>query len=149
MANVVEQIFDALTAQCATTLGAEWKSLKRVFDPRGGDFRSIEQAYGVRHGEARSAAGVTGVYTLDHAFEVVLVKRVVERKDSDDATQEVFNTLYNKADDLLRAMISARLGLASVILTIDNPSLSTPELMENGAAVLVLGVNIKYRKAIT
>lgn len=147
MSAVVTSIFNAVTSTVTTALGAEYKQLRNIFAIEENDLRVINKAYAVRHGETSNAEGINRVYTMDQRFEVVIVNRAGTR-DDDAATQAIFNNLYDKADDILRLAFSSKLGLSSVILNVDSPAISQPQLLENDAAVIILSFNVKYRKSI-
>lgn len=147
MSTIVEDIFDAITTTVQTAVGASYLPLRRVFDPAQNDFRTVAKGFGVRHAEASSADGVNRVYTLDHRFEVVLTRAFVDRND-DAAIQEAINELYDKADEVLKASFLTKLGLSSVILIVDSPTIGAPEILPNSAVSLVVGFNVKYRQAI-
>ena len=148
MSTIVTDIFNAIKNESQTILGVEYVALRNIFNPELEDNRNSYKAFGVKHGAAQSADGITRVYTLDHKFEVLLVNRAPTR-DDDAAIQVVINELYNKADDLLRNFFLKKLGLSAIILIIDQPELSDPEILANDAVLLRVGFNIKYRKPIT
>lgn len=147
MSTIVQSIFDAVTSTAQTAVGVAYKPLRKVFDPSQNDFRSIEKGFGVRHGESTSADGVTRVYTIDQRFEVVLVRRFVDR-DDDAAIQDSINELYDKADEILKAAFLTKLGLSAIILIVNEPAISTPEVLDNGAVSIIVSFNVKYRQAI-
>jgi len=146
--NVVEQIYDSITAITQTVLGVEYKPLRRVFNPTLNDLRSSEKAFGVLHGAASSSDGVMRFYTLDHSFQVLLSRRFVDRQD-DVAIQETINNLYDHADGLLVEMFLKKLNLTSIVMIVDRPSISEPEILDNQAVLLRVGFNVKYRNQIT
>lgn len=146
--NIVEQIYDSIVTVTDAALGTgTYTRLRKVFQPEENDFRNVNQAFGVRHQSAFSAAGVTRVYTMDHGFEVLLVKRASNR-DSDLTVQETINELYDKADDVFRNIHLTKVGLPSIVLIVDTPQIGAPEILENGCVLLTLGFNVKYRSAI-
>lgn len=147
MSAVVSSIFSAVVTTVTTALGATYKALPNIYKLEENDFRVIEKAYAVRHGASSFADGVTRHYTMDQRFEVVLVNRATTRNNDSDV-QTAFNTLYDKADDILRASFSTKLGLSSVIINVDSPEISEPQILDNGAAVIIVAFNVKYRKAI-
>lgn len=144
--NLVSQIHTAIDSLAATTLGGSYVKIRHILNPEKESFRATH-AYGVRHGAAANAAGVTRHYTLDHAFELVLLARVVNR-DDEETTQTIFNDMYDKADAVLNQMFLTKLGLPSIVLIVDNPSISTPVVLDNDAAILQVGFNVKYRRMI-
>jgi hypothetical protein len=147
MSAIVTSIFNAITSTVTTALGPDYKQLRNIFKPEDNDLRIINKAYAVRHGASTNADGITRHYTMDQRFEVVLVNRASQR-DDDAATQAIFGVLYDKADDILRAAFSTKLGIPSIVLNVDSPEISQPELLENDAAVIVLSFNVKYRQAV-
>lgn len=145
--NIVEQIHDAIKSTTASVLGAGWVEMRRVFDPSQNDTRTAGMAYGVLHGSASGAAGVQRYYTMDHQFAVVLSRSVVERQD-DTEHQAVINEMYDVADDLLVEVFLKKLGLPSIVIIVDNPSISEPQILENGTVIMRVGFNVKYRNAV-
>jgi len=145
--NIVEQIFDKIGDITAAEL-SDHARLRKVLQPELNDLRSVSRAFGVTHGDAISADGVTRHYTLDHTFNLILTDRIVDR-DNDAAVQSVFNSLYDRADKVLVKIISSKIGLPSIVLSIDEPSFSAPEVLENVAAVLSVSFVVKYRRIIT
>jgi hypothetical protein len=147
MSAIVENIFDAITSLAQTTFGVDYVRLRKVREPEENDFRNIQKAFGVRHGQANSTEGVTRVYTMNQRFEVLIVNAAVDRND-DAAVQDVFHVLYNLADEFLKSAFLTKLGLGSTVLLVDLPELSEPTVLANGAAILIVGFNVRYRQAI-
>jgi hypothetical protein len=146
MSAYASQIFSAIDDICQSVC-SDYVKLRRVYDVSQNDARNISKAYGIIHGEAENTDGVTRFYTLDQKFEIVLVNRAVDR-DNDADIQAVINTMYDKAESLFNQIFLSKLGLPAIVLIVDNPSMSKPQILENGAAILVLSFNVKYRKAI-
>lgn len=148
MSAVVSSIFSAVTSTVTTALGATYKALPKIYNLEENDFRIIDKAYAVRHGASSFADGITRVYTMDQRFEVVLVNRAVTRNNDNDI-QTAINTLYDKADDILRSAFGKKLGLSNVIINVDSPEISEPQILDNSAVVLIVAFNVKYRQSIT
>lgn len=145
--NIVEQIHTAIKTTCASVFGADYVELRRVFDPSQNDQRGAAKAYGVRHLSASSADGVMRYYTMDHGFEVQLSRSFTDRTD-DAETQSVINEMYDLIDDLLVEVFLKKLSLPSIVMIVDNPAISEPELLENGTVLIRTSFNVKYRNAV-
>jgi hypothetical protein len=146
--NIVAQIHESLTTIAQGILGASWKPMKKVISPEENDMRLIENSFGWRFGDASSVDGITKVYTLDHTFELVLGRRVVDRSD-DVQVLTVMKDLYDKADEIFRQVVLKKAGLPSIVLLISEPNIRKPEVLKNEGAVLILSLVVKYRNAIT
>ena len=147
MSNIVEQIYDSVVTLTGTELGATWTRLSKVFDPAQNNFREINQAFGVRPRGALTSEGVTRVYTMDHTFDVLLAKRASSR-DSDLAILETEFILFSAADELFKKFFLSKLALPSIVLIVNSPSLSDPEVLDNGCVLLTASFNVKYRNLI-
>lgn len=146
MSTIVADIQEAILAQCATTLGATWQLLPKVYEPNQANARAINKAYGVLPRSASNAPGVIRTYNLDHRFEVLLVDRV-EGRDNDSGIQTKVNGLFEKGHEIYTALALTRVGLTNVLL-IDQLDFSDPEILDNGGALLRLSFNVKYRQPI-
>jgi len=149
MANIVEQIYDAIKSEVATSLGASYQELPFVFDVSKNDLRRIKKGYGVLHKSATSADSVTRVYALDHSFQVIFTE-TNGRTNSDADAQEALNVLYDKIDEIFKGMVLRKLGLNSIVLLVFEPSIEEPEFLDdNQFLVLRFGFIVKYRQTIT
>lgn len=140
--NLVTQIHDKLIDQCEAQLGAGWNRLRKVFEPEQNDFRSIESAFGVRHQAATTDSEATKVFILRQTFEILLVDRATNR-DNDQAIQEKINALYAKADDIFKEAVRTKLDLYFVT-RVDNLAFETPQVLDNGAALLIASLDVSY-----
>lgn len=147
MSTVVQDIFTNLKSQAATTLGANFQVLRRVFDPSQNDLRASYQGYAIRHGSAINAAGVTRFYTLDQTFELVLMNTTAVRNDDADI-QTTINGLYDKADEYLKDIITTKIGLPTTVLNIESLGITTPEILENGSVIIIVSFVVKYRRQL-
>jgi hypothetical protein len=121
--------------------------MNRVYDPALNDIRTGAKAYGVKHGASDNASGVTRVYTMDMKWEILITDSVADR-NSDTAALSVVNALHSKADDILNQIFLTKLSLPSIVLIVDQPRISEPEVLPNGLALIRVGFNVKYRQAI-
>ena len=147
MANVVQQIHEAIKSLAATTLGADYNEMPRILVPEENDLRTGAKAYGVRHLSGSYADGVTRAYTMDLGFELILTDRIADR-NSDANAQVVFNALHDKADAFLVQAFLTKVGLPTIVLVVNQPTFSEPQVMPNGLALLRVGFNVKYRQDI-
>lgn len=149
MSTYVTQITNETKSIASSTLGVEYKELRFVFDVAKNDIRSAEKAYGVRPLSAVTAESVTRFYTLDHEFELVLTD-TIGRSDDDTQRQDAINIMYDKADEIFKAMIHTKINLASFVLNVTSPSMSEPEIInDNKFVILRMQYNVKYRSALT
>ena len=147
MSTIVQSIFEKIESMAQTELGSTWIKLRKVFNPEDNDFRAMEYGFKCLHGSAITADGVTRFYTLDHSFQVLLMRRFVDRND-DANIQITINNLYDKADELLTLFIKSRLELPTTVLHVFNPSLTEPEVLANNAVLLRVGFDVKYRRQL-
>jgi hypothetical protein len=145
--TIVGDIHAAIIALAQSTFGAEYKLLKHVLDPAQNDARGIAKGFGVKQGAASSTEGVTRHYTMNQKFEILIMNSAVTRANDQDLL-EIFNNLYDLADSFLNAAFITKLGLPSTVLIVDQPELSEPQLLPNDGALLIVGFNVKYRRAI-
>jgi len=139
--NLAEQIYDNLVTICEDNLTG-WQRLKKVFDPEQNDFRNIEQAFGVRHGPAGPDTDATKVFILSHTFDIILADRAANR-DNDMAVQERLNALYSKADDIFKECVRSKLDLYFVT-HVDGLQFQEPAVLENGAILLTISIDVRY-----
>jgi hypothetical protein len=148
MAATVSNILEQIEATAAATLDPPWHEVPNVFNLAGTDVRRGAKAYGVRPLPANSAASVTNSYALDHAFELVLMDSNPKR-DDDAGAIAVIGDLYDKQDEILKAMMRTKLNLAGTVLLISEPTLSEPEFLASGALIaLRQQFNVRYRQTI-
>lgn len=146
MSTLVGDIFTAIKGLAQTTFGNDYLPLTKIMDPEQNDARIIAKGFAVKHGEASPTDGVTRHYTLNQKFSVLITNSAFNR-DDENTVQAVFNNLYDLADDFLNAAFLTRLALANVLI-VDQPEMSEPVILKNGAALLVVSFNVKYRRAI-
>lgn len=147
MSTLVGDIFTAIQNLAQTTFGNTYLPLRKILDPQENDARSIAKGFAVKHGEAASVAGVTRFYTLDQKFSVLITNSAFNR-DDENTVQAVFNNLYDLADSFLNAAFLTKLGLPQTVLIVDEPELSEPTVLPNGAALLIVSFKVKYRRQI-
>lgn len=131
----------------ATTLGSGYKLMNHVFDPGKNAARPIT-SYGCTHKESVPVSGIQGHYTQDMRFEMIVCKVYADRL-SDAVAQTTINELHEKVDACFRALAFTKIGLPLIVLNTFDLSISEPEILENGAALLRAQFTVKYRQAIT
>lgn len=146
MSTIVGDIFTAVKNLAQTTLGAEYKPLRKIFEPEENDARIVAKGFAVKHGEANSVSGVTRHYTMDQKFSVLITNSSCNR-DDENTVQAVFNNLYLLSNTFLKQAFLTRLNLSRVLI-VDQPEFSDPVILKNGAALLVVSFNVKYRNSI-
>jgi hypothetical protein len=147
MSDIVGDIHAAIKSLAQTTLGTDYLPLRKIIDPSENDARIIVKGFAVKHGEATNTEGVIKAYTLNQKFQLLITNSAFNR-DDENTVQDVFNNLYDKADDFLNAAFLTKLGLPSTVLLVDQPEIAEPAILSNGAALLILTFNVKYRRVI-
>jgi len=149
MATIVQNIITEAESLAATTLGGTYQRLEFIYDVGKNNVRNAALAYGVRPLAAIPAETINKVYTLDHDFELVLTDTIA-RAVSDDERRTALNTMYDKADEIFKAMVNTKINLASTVLLVSSPSLSEPEFLDDHKFVILrMQFTVKYRSALT
>lgn len=149
MANVVQQINDAMETQIATSVGAGWNKLSYIFNVENNHFRTNNQRYGSRPLSASNVPGVTRQYTVDHIFEIILTTDYVNKQSEDSQKAAVF-TLFDKMSDILVDIIKGKIGIPNIVLNIEPFAHLEPEFLEEDNVVVQrTQVTIRYREALT
>ncbi len=151
MGDVVKTIYQAVESVVQTELSftAAANRMRYVIDPSKNDFKTIKDAYGILRLDAEPAAGVNRSYTMDHAYQVLLTGRVVNKLQGDQEVQEVLHILYNRSDTVLKALINKKLGLSTTVLNVFNQAWLAPEIFdENRLVLLRTAFTIKFREPL-
>ncbi len=149
MATIVSQIITNAEALAATTFGATYQRLKFVYEVTKNDVRGATLAYGIRPLSAIPVDGITRTYTVDHTFELVLMDTTA-RDLSDDERRAALNTMYDKADEYFKALVSTKLSLANLVWVVQSPSMSEPEVYpDQKFVVLRMQFVVKYRSSLS
>lgn len=143
MSTRVQTIYDLIKTRTAAVLGVEWSEMRKIFDPSQNDIRMAEKSYGVLPGEAPNFASAQQVFVFDHAFQVILSRRAVNR-DDDSEILDITMDLYSKGDDILRDLCILKSLASANVIDVDTPSMQAPEVLENGAVILRLGFIVKH-----
>lgn len=147
MSNLVEQILDAIELEVKTETG--FTKLKYNYNLELNDSIKNGQRFGVRPKEASVADGLNKVYTVDQVFTVTLVLGYESNAQSDATLQTRVKTLYNKMDEVIKAMHLNKAGLPSIILVVNLDSIAEPEINEENKIVsLSADFIIKYRNTV-
>lgn len=149
MSNIVEQIITAGKSQLSTTLGASYSELDYVIELEKNNFRNRTTRYGfIPLGADTGESVINKVYTLDHSFQIILTQPTFNRQN-DAGLISATNTLYDKMDDIFKDFMNKKLGLNTIILNIQEPSIEEPEYLEDNDLVALRGnVVIKYRQPL-
>jgi len=149
VANLVEQIKDALITEITTAVGAGWSELDYVHNVELNNFRNQTKRFGVRPLGGIQVSGVTREYTIDQDFEVILTHDYVNIDgDANQVTQSLL--LFDKMDDILVRVILNKVGLPTVIMNITGFTLDEPEFIESANLVVQrTRIIIRYRQSLT
>lgn len=148
MSAHVTNILDGGITTIAATLGSDWKRLMDVYDVRKNVDRVARKGYGMRPLDgATPDSQVNRYYTMDQRFEVVLTD-VISRGDTDAELNASIGNLYDKSDEIFKAMIATKVGYPSAVLNCFSPSVSAPEILGEGVVILRLQFTVKYRSAL-
>jgi len=148
VANLVEQINDALESVIAAELGSDYKELawKLLLDKN--NFRGSTKRYGVRPLGGVSVGGVLKSYTIDQPFEVILTHDFVNQGGDTDQQEKSF-LLFDKMDSILKKIIQTKAGIPAVVVNIEGFTLRDPEFFElEHVAVQRMPVTVKYRGSL-
>lgn len=146
MANEVRDIVDGAEAIALSVLG-DWTKLRFVQDLSRNDGRSAGSAYGVRPAEAEPGPSVTKSETLRHTF-VLILSKVLARYDSDDESQAVLDTLYEKAAQIFKQYVTRKMDLPLVVLQVEDRSMEAPIVDKSGVVYLEIRFVVRYRQAL-
>ena len=144
---IVSDIITQAESLASTTFGATYQRIPYVYDVSKNDLRGSKLGYGVRPLAAITADGVTGVYTMDQDFELVLTDTIARPMD-DDERRTALNTMYNQADTYFKALVNTKINLASTVLNVFSPSMSEPEFVDK-FVFLRMQFKVKYRSSLT
>ena len=147
--DIVADIRAAILAQMSTTLGADYQVLPFVFTEDRNDARRGKLAYNCRPlGASPSEGQVNRSFTEDQGFEMILSDTfAVDVTDVQKLAS--IDVMFDKADEIMKAIVSTKLGLSAVVLFVSSPSYSEPELLR-GAKMVLLRIQfiVKYRTQI-
>jgi len=150
MAAIVTDIRAAILAQQATTLGGTYQRIPYVFNVERMDIRTARLGYGCRAlGGVPPDVQMNRTFTIDQGFEMVFTDTFA--KDVKDLDKETaIDTMFNKADEVMKAIVNTKLGLSATVLFVGAPTYAEPELVR-AAKVVVLRVQfiVKYRTALS
>lgn len=148
MANIVEQINDALTSRVALTLSTGYLELNYLLNVGLNNFGANAKRYGVRPLSGSSTSGITRVYTMDHEFEVILTHDWMPHPSSDQDKRDKAFLMLDKMDAIIKDIFLSKATLPNIILNIDNISLDEPNYDIENLVVLRAQFNIKYRQDV-
>ena len=146
MSTQITDLKDSIKAEVAAELGANYKELAYLEVIEKNSFRTGSERYGVRSLEASEQSGVTGVYTMKQAFEVVISKGYIQ--SSIDDTEQVTKSYEIRESflDIYKRLVNNKAGIPSVVMLVTNLVISEPEYLEDDKLTLVrMQFEIIYR----
>lgn len=148
MAATVGNILGEMKVLAAAYLGTDWQEMPNVYDLTKCDARRNAKSYGARPLAASDVGTVTNAYALNQGFELVLMDTLPRKSDSSQATA-IITDLYDKHDEIFKAMVRVKMNLGTVVMIVNEPQLSEPEFI-NGQEFVALRqqFNVRYRQTI-
>lgn len=102
--------------------------------------------YAIRPTGASSVKGVTRFITVEHDFEIELVKEFIEKGSTDQSIRDAIESIYSDAELIMREISYRRSGN---ILVVGEPSFSEPQINQNQKSVsIIFKYPITYRKGV-
>lgn len=147
MGTVFGDVLSSFKSEVATALSS-LTELEFVREIEKNDYRSVKDAYGVRRLGTESTEGVTRVYTVDQSYQVRLTAQVVNRLSEDDIEASE-NTLYSRADDMIKRLVLRKAGNPAKVLVVNVTSMSEPQLLAEDVLLLDVEFIVRIREAIT
>lgn len=145
MTGVVENIASALSKVMAQKLGAGFQLLKYVYEIEKNSKRSKERGYGVTPGDMETVDGMSRHYTVEQAFNLVIMDRYEDRNDESRKKEAIFN-LYERAEKIIENIYLGNLGVSEVI-NMASFAIAEPEILsEESAVVLRIEIRVQWRK---
>ncbi len=147
MATTVSSIVDQAEAIALSVLGSTWKKLRWTYDLEKNEGRVASSGYGIRPGAAEPVSGIIHNETLLQEFTLILSGDLT-RVDSDDETQAVLDTLYDKADLVFKQFVLLKLNLSGTVLKVDERALEAPIKTKNNLVFLESRFQVMYRQTL-
>ena len=146
--NVVEQIKDAALARTSTVLGTSYRQLEYVRDLEKNNNKGKTKGYGIIVGEATpSDDGINRSFQFDHTFTVVLTEHI-ERKKNERDQETAALSLATAMDSIVKDFQEKRLGLPSLVIQVQHPTIEEREVLEDGSTVVLrASFPVIYRQA--
>ena len=148
MANLVEQINDAITSIVATEVGTGYSELAYIWDINKNTFNGTQKRYGVKPGAISTSISITKHYTAEQEFIITLTDSFNDR-DGDSGSRASIFTIYDKLDLILKAIINQKAGLPGIVFNF--PSYDIPEIEideEQKIIILNASISVMYRQAL-
>jgi hypothetical protein len=148
VASIVADIRAAILAQMAITLGATYRVTPYVFEADRNDLRQGKLGYNCRALGASPSEGVNRYFTMDQGFELLFTDSFANDATDDDK-QTSIDTMFNKADEVMKAMVNTKVGVGTVLF-VSEPTYLDPEILLNAKLVaLKVQFVVKYRTAMS
>lgn len=149
MANVVEQINNAITSRVTNVLGSTYSQLDYILDVSKNQFFGNKRRFGVRPLSGASVIGVTRQYTIDQEFEIIITHDFVNVTNDSDQRAKQF-ILYDQMDSIFVDLFLTKANIPNIILNIEAITLGEPEFnLDESLAVLRSQIVVKYRQALS
>lgn len=147
MSNLVDQIISSAETLIESEIGFE--KAKHYWFLEKNDAIKTKNRYAFTPRSASVVDGLTKTYTVDQSFRVTLMRGYRNNSNSDTDLQAEIKTLYNNADEVIKAFHLNKVGLPSIILSVNLSSIDEPEILEeNKLVALNCDFIIKYRNTV-
>lgn len=147
----METVKDILTESrsiASTVLGPTYQRLAFIYDVTKLHERQARLAFGFRPLGAVPVPSVTKSITQDQEFELILTD-TFGRGVTDEQREAALDVMYDKQDDIMAQMMLTKINLASVVISVTQPSISEPEFVDdNKLIVLRTQYIVKYRRLL-
>jgi hypothetical protein len=148
-AEMIATITDNLKIAVGGALGSDYTEIKHVTDVTKNVWKGSSKRYGVRPLDSTEAPGVLGYHTQLHTFEILVTDSYTATGLGDSEYQNKVKSLQDKLFDIYPAIVRNRAGSPTMIVSIDNFTMSQPEDLERDEVVVQRAtVSIRYRQSI-
>lgn len=149
MANIVEQINDAMTSRISTVLGATYSELSYVINVEKNNFLGNKKRYGIRPMDSNTVSGLTRNYNMNQLFNVVLTHDYLNLSNNDTDQRDKTFVLYDQMDIIFKDLFLTRAGIPAIILNIEEINIDAPEYVEASSLIILAAqLTIKYRQPL-
>jgi hypothetical protein len=149
MATTVSTVFNNFKAIIVATLPAEFQEIPYPREIEKNDARRLDKGYALRLLDGPFTDTLTQSYTIDQNFEILLT-RTNPRQGDESQVESAELFLFDAATDILIEVINQKANTPGIVLKVDQPNFSAPELVRDSEFVLLrVGVTITYRQQLT
>ncbi len=145
----VEEIRQAILDRVAAVLGATWHVMEYPREIEKISRKQANRGYNVLiSGGGPSDATVFKSTTIERAFQVILSKNVVQKKN-ENAVTVIEDDLENELADIAADVVHTKLGLDTFVVQVLTPSPLAPELLDEGNVVVSrFDFPVQYRTTV-